>query len=86
MRGFICAIWQRDIATVERIKADLQQSEIRSCDGDEDEDGWADLPLANWLWHSSDRMANKRGEEFEVVQITKADYLVAEIWVMHHCI
>lgn len=78
--------WHRDIAMVARIRAAQRQAEIRRDGGSKDGGGWAGSPLANWSWRPSDRKANTRGEEFAVVQITKADDLVAESRAMHHCV
>ena len=77
--------WHRDIAMVARIRAAQRQAEIRR-GGGKDEGGWAGSPLANWSWRPSDSKASTRGEEFAVLQITKADELVAESRAMHHCV
>ncbi|MCA0277382.1 MAG: PcfJ domain-containing protein [Proteobacteria bacterium] len=78
--------WHRDIAMVARIRAAQRQAESRRGSNGKDEGGWAGSPLANWSWRPSDRKASTRGEEFAVVQITKADDLVAESRAMHHCV
>lgn len=78
--------WHRDIAMVARIRTAQRQAEIRRGSNGKDEGGWAGSPLANWSWRPSDRKASTRGEEFAVVQITKADDLVAESRAMHHCV
>lgn len=78
--------WHRDIAMVARIRAAQRQAEIRRGGGSKEEGGWTGSPLANWTWRPSDRKASIRGEEFKVVQITKADDLVAESRAMHHCV
>lgn len=83
--------WHRDIAMVARIQAAQRHAAIRRAGEagarqSKDEGGWAGSPLANWSWRPSDRKASARGEEFAVVQITKADDLVAESRAMHHCV
>lgn len=78
--------WHRDIAMVARIQAAQRQAEIRRGGSSKDAGGWAGSPLANWSWRPSDRKANNHGEEFAVVQITKADDLVVESRAMHHCV
>lgn len=83
--------WHRDIAMVARIEAAQRRAAIlRAGDAgvrqSKDDGHWAGSPLASWSWRPSERKANARGEEFAVVQITKADDLVAESRAMHHCV
>lgn len=83
--------WHRDIAMVARIEAARRRTAVLRAAGagvrpSKDDGCWAGSPLANWSWRPSDRKANTRGEEFAVMQITKADDLVAESRAMHHCV